>query len=173
MSGSVLVAYGSKRGSTRDVANAVAAALRGQGREVDVEPAGNVKGIGRYGGVVLGGSLYRGRWHRGARRFLKRQRGGLATVPVAVFAMGPRRNEEAAFERSRLQLERALAKTPEVEPTSTAVFGGVDREQGIDLRDWEAIRVWAEKIGAALDDQPTANVTLTTAVTSLSNVDVS
>jgi menaquinone-dependent protoporphyrinogen oxidase len=156
MSGSVLVAYGSRQGSTRDVAEAVGATLREQGREVDVEPAGKVKEIGRYEGVVLGGALYRGRWHRGARRLLKRQRGRLSTMPVAVFAMGPRRNEEVAFERSRLQLERALAKAPEVEPTSTAVFGGVDREKGIDLRDWEAIRAWAQKVGAALDDQPSA-----------------
>ena len=73
-------------------------------------------------------------------------------VRLAVFAMGPRRNEEAAFERSRVQLERALAKAPGVEPVSTAVFGGVDRERGIDLRDWEAVRAWAEKFGAALDD---------------------
>ena len=148
----VLVAYGSTRGSTREVAEAVAATLRERGHEVDVERAGRVKEIGRYEGVVLGGALYRGRWHRGARRFLKRQRRRLSTVSLAVFAMGPRRNEEVAFERARRQLERALAKAPEIEPASTAVFGGVDRERGVDLRDWEAIRVWAEKVGAALDD---------------------
>ena len=148
----VLVAYGSTRGSTREVAEAVAATLRERGHEVDVERAGWVKEIGRYEGVVLGGALYRGRWHRSARRFLKRQRRRLSTVSLAVFAIGPRRNEEVAFERARRQLERALAKAPEIEPASTAVFGGVDRERGVDLRDWEAIRVWAEKVGAALDD---------------------
>jgi len=152
MPGNVLVAYGSKRGSTRAVADAVAATLRAQGWVVDVEPAGTVKQVSRYDGVVLGGALYGGRWHRGARRLLKRQRRGLATKPVAVFAVGPRKNEQAAFERSRLQLERELGKAPEVEPAATAVFGGADRERGIDLRDWDAIRAWADKVGAALDD---------------------
>jgi menaquinone-dependent protoporphyrinogen oxidase len=118
MAARVLVAYGSKRGSTREVAEAVAATLREHGDEVDVEPAGRARELVGYDGVVLGGALYRGRWHGGARRFLKRQRRSLSTVPVAAFAMGPRRNEEAAFERSRLQLERALAKAPEVKPTS-------------------------------------------------------
>ena len=155
----VLVAYGSKRGSTREVAEAVAATLRELGDEIDVEPAGRVRGLVGYDGVVLGGALYRGRWHAGARRFLKRTRRSLSAVPVAAFAMGPRRDEEAAFERSRLQLERALAKAPEVEPVSTIVFGGVDRDQGIDLRDWDAIRAWAAKVGAALDDRRSANVT--------------
>ena len=150
MAGRVLVSYASKRGSTRDVAEAVATALREQGREVEVEPAAGVKAIGGFDGVVLGGALYRGRWHRGARRLLRRRRRDLSTVPVAVFAMGPRRNEEVAFERSRRQLERALAKAPEIEPITTAVFGGVDLQRGIDLRDWDAIHAWADSVGAAL-----------------------
>jgi menaquinone-dependent protoporphyrinogen oxidase len=169
----VLVAYGSRRGSTGEVAEAVAATLREHGHVVDVEPAGKARKAGAYDAVVLGGALYRGRWHRGARRFLKRERRRLASVPTAVYALGPRRDEAEAFERSRRQLERALAKAPEVEPASTAVFGGVDRERGIDLRDWGAIRAWTESFSACLDDQPSANVTLTTAVTSLRSVDVS
>ena len=147
----VLVAYASKRGSTREVADAVAAVLCEHGHEVDLEPAAKVKDSSAYDGVVLGGSLYRGRWHRGARRFLRRHRGRLVHVPIAVFALGPRRDGAEAFERSRRQLERALAKVPDVEPGATAVFGGVDRERGVDLRDWEAIRAWAESFGSGLD----------------------
>ena len=60
-----------------------------------------------------------------------------------------------------------------LEAVATAVFGGVDRERGIDFRDWDAIRTWAESFGARLEDQPSANVTFTTAVTSFRNVDVS
>lgn len=169
----VLVAYASKRGSTREVADAVAATLREHGCEVDLEPAAKVKDAEAYDGVVLGGALYRGGWHRGARRFLRRHRRRLARVPTAVLALGPRRDGAEAFERSRRQLERALAKVPDVEPVATAVFGGVDRERGIDFRDWDAIRTWAESFGARLEDQPSANVTFTTAVTSFRNVDVS
>jgi menaquinone-dependent protoporphyrinogen oxidase len=149
MAGSVLVAYATKRGSTREVAEAVAAALREQGSKVELAPVREVKSVDRFDAVVIGGALYSGRWR--ASRLLKRRRKALASKPVAVFAMGPRRNEEAAFERSSGQLRRSLAKVPEVEPVAISVFGGVDREKGIDIRDWDAIRAWAEEVGSRFD----------------------
>jgi len=152
MAGSVLVAHATKRGSTQEVAEAVAAALRERGLDVEVEPAARVEDVRAYDGVVIGGALYRGRWHRGARRLLKRQHAALATRPVAVFGMGPRRNEDEAFARSRGQLERALGSVVDVRPSAVAVFGGVDREKGVDLRDWDAIRAWADEFGTGLAD---------------------
>ena len=71
--------------------------------------------------------------------------------PVAVFGMGPRRHEQEAFDRSRNQLERALAKVPEVKPVSAETFGGVDRERRLDVRDWGAIRAWAAEVASAFD----------------------
>ena len=72
-------------------------------------------------------------------------------MPVAVFGMGPRRHEEEAFQRSRNQLERALAKVPEVKPVSAGTFGGVDRERRLDVRDWGAIRAWAAEVANAFE----------------------
>jgi menaquinone-dependent protoporphyrinogen IX oxidase len=83
---------------------------------------------------------------------LKRPRGALAAErPVAVFGMGPRRHEQEALERSRNQLERALAKVPEVKPVSAGSFGGVDRERRLDVRDWGAIRAWAAEVANTFD----------------------
>lgn len=147
---SVVVGYGTKRGSTREVAEAVAAVLREHGLVVDLLPAGKVEDVGAYDAAVLGGALYRGRWHRDARRLLKRQRKALAVMPVAVFGLGPRRDGDEALQRSRRQLERALAKVPEVEPLLIGCFGGVDREKQIDLRDRVAIRAWAVDAADAL-----------------------
>ncbi|MGD0167841.1 MAG: flavodoxin domain-containing protein [Gaiellaceae bacterium] len=151
MAGLVLVAYATKRGSTREVAEAIAATLREQGFDVSVEPAGKVrKDIERFDGVMIGGALYSGRWHHHALRLLKRLRKLPATKPVAVFGMGPRRTAEIAFERASKQLHRALAKVPEVEPVAVGVFGGADAKKGVDIRDWDAIRVWAEEVGEAI-----------------------
>jgi len=128
------------RGST------IASVGRSQGIEVEVRRGSQrISDVGQYAGVVVGGALYRGRLHRDARRFLKRHRQQLQAMPVFVFAMGPRRDEPPAFEKARRELDRALAKVPQVTPRAVAVFGGVDHDKGIDLRDWEAIRAWAER----------------------------
>lgn len=146
MAGSILVAYGSKMGSTREVAEAIAATLGGKGFEVELMDAGEVKEPARFGAVVIGGALYGGRWHSHARKLLKRLRKLLSPVPVAVFGMGPRRNEPLAFERARNQLRRELMRASEIEPSAFAVFGGVDAKKGIDIRDWDAIGAWAEEV---------------------------
>jgi menaquinone-dependent protoporphyrinogen oxidase len=161
MTGTTLVAYGTRHGSTREVAEAVADTLRGLGLEVDAIEAGHVPDLSAYGGVVLGGALYMGRWHPTALGFLERHRHALAVRPVAVFAMGPRTLEPSELEASRAQLGRALAKVPEVDPYAVAVFGGVvdpgslrfplNRMPASDARDWDAIEAWAVEIAPVLD----------------------
>jgi menaquinone-dependent protoporphyrinogen oxidase len=157
----VLVAYATKRGSTREVAEAVAATLSGQGLDVDVEPASSVASIASYDAVVLGGALYTGRWHRDARAFLERHRVALATREVAVFGMGPQTLDEQDVAGSRAQLDRALARMPEVVPVAVAIFGGVvdpdrlrfpfNRMPASDARDWDAIEAWAKEVAAAFE----------------------
>jgi menaquinone-dependent protoporphyrinogen oxidase len=156
----VLVAYATSHGSTREVANGVADTLRARGLDVEVEPAAEVDGLGGQDAVVLGGALYMGRWHRDARRFLKRHRDALATRPLAVFGMGPGTLEEGDVARSRAQLDRALAKQGELHPMSAAIFGGAvnpaelrfpfNHMPASDARDWEAIRAWAESVADGL-----------------------
>ena len=125
-----------------------------RGFAVELLPAGKVKDVDRYDGVVLGRALYRGRWHRDACRFLKRHRTALAAMPVAAVRPEPRRNEEEAFRHSRQPLERALSRVPEVRPLLIGSFGGVDREKQVDLRDWDAIRAWAAEVADTLETAP-------------------
>jgi menaquinone-dependent protoporphyrinogen oxidase len=151
MSG-VLVAYATKNGSTKAVAEAIAAELEGTGTTVDVRPARAAREpvTGR-DLVVLGGAIYSGRWHRDARRFLSQHRRDLAGVPIVVFGMGPREDRPESWQRARAQLDHALAKQSWLRPAAVAVFGGVDpparsdRHARRDLRDWTAIRNWARQ----------------------------
>ena len=53
----VLVAYATRRGSTREVAADVARVIRQSGVEVEISPAREVKSLDRYRAVVLGGAL--------------------------------------------------------------------------------------------------------------------
>lgn len=160
MTTSVLVAYATKKGSTREVAEAVAATLEQHGLHVETRPAADVSDLDGYDGVVLGGALYTGRLHADARWFLGRHREALAKMPFAVFAMGPRTLAASDVAGSRQQLDHALAKVPEVEPVSAAIFGGVldpakqhfplNRMPACDARDWDLICGWAEAVAVDL-----------------------
>lgn len=153
----VLVAYATKHGSTREVAEAIAATLCEQGVAVDVAAAGETCDVTAYSGVVLGGALYMGRLHPDACRFAERHSTALGLMPLAVFAMGPKRLEDDDVAGARKQLDVALDKLP-ISPQLVAIFGGVldptklrfpwKRLPASDARDWDAIRSWAEDAGA-------------------------
>lgn len=158
---SILVAYATKKGSTREVAEAIAVTLAEQGHGVDVRAADEVRTLDAYSGVVLGGALYTGRWHGDARDFLERHWNALERMPLAVYAMGPKTLEEADVAGSRDQLDAALAKTPTVTPTLVAIFGGVvdpknlrfpfNRLTASDARGWDAIRRFAEQAASLFE----------------------
>ena len=159
----ILVAHASRHGSTREVAEAVAGALRTLGCSVDVMPAAEVGMLRGYAGVVLGGALYTGRLHKDARRFLARHREALAGRALAIFALGPRTLEAADVAGSRAQLDRALHAVPELHPVSVAIFGGVidpeklrfpfKRMPASDARDWAAIDAWAAELAGRFAPQ--------------------
>ncbi len=146
----VLVVHASRHGSTSEVAARVADRLRALGHDVELRRARERAPAAGYQLVVVGGSLYSGRWHADARRFLSKHRDELATTPVAVFAMGPRRDEPEAWASSRAQLDRALAKVSWLRPATVAVFGGKDPKpkHGVmrDIRDWAAIDAWVDAL---------------------------
>ena len=151
----ILVAYATKNGSTREVAEAIGAVALAEGADVEVAPAHSVDGpVTGADLIVLGAPIYSGRWHRDAHRFLKRHRRELADVPVAVFALGPRRDEEEAWQHSWEQLHRALAKRAWLHPVSVELFGGADPARRSlatrrDLRDWTVVRAWTRNVLAS------------------------
>jgi len=154
----LLLAYATKHGSTQEVAKSISETLAASGHEVDVRAAADVRDLGGYDGVILGGALYMGRWHGDAVGFLERHRHALATIPIAVFARGPHTLADADVAGSRAQLDRGLAKVPDVSPSAVAIFGGVvnpttlrfplSKMHASDARDWQAIAAWAKDVAA-------------------------
>jgi menaquinone-dependent protoporphyrinogen oxidase len=147
-----LVAFASRHGSTEEVAVSIAAQLHAAGHHVELLPARRVRDLGDYDAIVLGGALYCGRWHRDARRLLKRYRRQHSGQPLAIFALGPRTLDGADLAASRAQLEAALAHAPGVAPLLVTVFGGVvdparlrfplNRMPACDALDRQAVSEW-------------------------------
>ena len=85
----VLVVYGSKRGGTAGLAEMIGDALVADGLTVDVRPAQQAGSPTGYDGVIVAGALYAFRWHRDARRFVRRNAAVLHGLPVWLVASGP------------------------------------------------------------------------------------
>ncbi len=151
MSVPVLIAYATTHGSTEEVAEAVALALREKQTRAEVRPARKIADLSAYRLVVLGAPLYSGKWHRDAHRFLKNNQEALSHLPVAMFALGPRSPQvEGGWPRCQVQLDRALAKYSWLTPVSVELFGGADppkkNKVRRDQRDWAAIREWTASL---------------------------
>jgi menaquinone-dependent protoporphyrinogen oxidase len=165
----VLVAYGTKHGATRAIAEAIGKTLSAAGLEVDVQQARRVGSIERYRAVVLGSAVYARRWRADALRLLRRSE--LGERDVWLFSSGPVGESKGDPE----QLER-LTKPKRVQQIAAeigarehVVFGGMVAEDAgfirrkmarrippelRDLRDWDVIETWARSIAVTLTHQP-------------------
>jgi menaquinone-dependent protoporphyrinogen oxidase len=124
MGASVLVAYATRSGSTREFAEAIAAALREYNLAVDIQLMKSVASLAGYRAVVLGAPLILNRWHKDARRFLSRHQAALEQRPTAVFALGPGHHVEKEWQGVLEQLNNTLRKFPRFNPIAIEVFGG-------------------------------------------------
>lgn len=120
MAALVLVAHATRSDAIEDAAAAVAAVLREHGAAVEIREARSLPELDAYIAVIVGAPVRRGHWHRDARRMLEQHRGALAGLPVAAFEIGARGTEA--------QLERDLARVPEVAPVAIGAFAEQDRE---------------------------------------------
>jgi menaquinone-dependent protoporphyrinogen oxidase len=166
MSDSILVGYATRYGSTQEVAETIATTLRESGLSADLRLLREVKTLAEYSAVVLGAPLFMFRWHNDALRFLSRHHDALTERPVAVFALGPVHDphDEEEWQSSWAQLKKELAKFPWFTPTALEMFGGrydpaklrfplkmfTGDEPASDIRDWGAIRAWADSLPAKL-----------------------
>jgi menaquinone-dependent protoporphyrinogen oxidase len=171
MSTSVLVGFATRYGSTQEVAEVVAAALRESGLEAKVEPMKRVHTLEGHSAVVLGAPLYIGSWPADAKHFLTEHQAALSQRPLAVFALGPLSVDENEMQGARAQLDKELAKYPALKPVEVALFAGkfdpktlrfpdsllmvlpanpLHGRPASDQRDWTAIRAWAGNLAAKL-----------------------
>jgi menaquinone-dependent protoporphyrinogen oxidase len=165
-----LVAYASKRGSTREIGEAIAEELRRSGLDVDCRPAADVVAVGPFDAVVLGSAVYMKRWQGDAKHFLRRHSAELSKLPFWVFSSGPVGDPGQDPDPAWLEPPRILERAQQLGVRDHVVFGGrvpaephgpIERAmvkgtpaEWADRRDWEEIRAWAAGIASALAHLP-------------------
>ena len=152
-----LVAYGSKMGGTEGLAEMVGSALVDEGFEVIVADARAVQSVVDYDVVVLGGALYATRWHKEARRFVKRHEADLKKRKVWLFSSGPL--DDSALEDEIPPVGHVRKAMDAVGARGHMTFGGrllpdaegfpasaMAKENAGDWRDESHVRSWVAGI---------------------------
>jgi menaquinone-dependent protoporphyrinogen oxidase len=167
-----LVAYASKYGATKGIAERIADVLRTHGLEVEVRPVKDVGDVTGYDAFVIGSAAYYFSWLKEATAFVRRNRAVLASRPVWLFSSGPL-GAATTDAKGRDVRESTVPKqiaelTTVIAPRDHRVFfGALDRgklgfldrlivsmpaipfSEG-DFRDWADIQTWAEGIAKEL-----------------------
>ncbi|MBE0475621.1 MAG: hypothetical protein IBX62_00765 [Coriobacteriia bacterium] len=176
MAGRVLVAYESRGGATREVAEAVARVLLEEGLEPDVRSVRDRLRFSDYDGYVLGAPVRIGRWAPRMKKFVADGAAAMRGKPVAVFAVGasfappdeetaadPEKAANAADYADKCR-ERVHRWCDRLEPVAFATFPGVMRPEAFprllrrttrnlpvrDARDWDEIGAWAREVAGKL-----------------------
>lgn len=176
----ILVAYASRHGATKGIAERIAQTLQGDGLDVTLRTVEDVGAVDPYDAFVIGSAAYMGSWLRPASTFVRRHREILAARPVWLFSSGPI-GAETVDAKGRDQIEAATPKEFEefhgtIQPRDQRVFFGAydpdaapsglaerlmggfmrlapaarDALPAGDFRDWAAIEAWAGEIARAL-----------------------
>jgi menaquinone-dependent protoporphyrinogen oxidase len=161
MGARVLVAYATKHGSTREIAEEIGRVLRDAGLDTTVAPARDVVDLAPFDAVVLGSALYAAHWQRDANRFVTRNLAALQQRAVWLFSSGPL---DRSADAGTLPAAPSVAITTDpIGARGHRTFGGrlLADTPGLDphlllthpvgdFRDWDAIRGWAGGIAAEL-----------------------
>jgi menaquinone-dependent protoporphyrinogen oxidase len=179
----VLVAYASRHGSTKGIAERIAAGLRDAGLSADAKPVDQVRELDRYDAFVIGSAAYMFHWLRQATTFVKRHQSPLSQRPVWLFSSGPL-GTELVDEEGRDILEATRPKefaelSALIHPRGDRVFFGAwdpdappvgfgerllrlmpatkEATPAGDFRDWPAIDAWATEIASHLRSRERAD----------------
>lgn len=166
MNGRVLVGYATRTGSTVGVAEQIGKTLAERGFAVDVKPLRERPALDEYDAAVLGSAINGGAWVPEAMSYLESNADMLRKMPVAAFCVHSMnggadekqtRKRTAYLDKVRAVLPLTdegffLGKGPDPEDTSLIArwafkaFGGSGEG---DMRDWDKIRGWAEKVAVS------------------------
>lgn len=160
---SVLVAYATKYGSTKGVAERVAETLKAAGLGVELQPIEQAHDVTGFDAFVIGSAVYAFHWLKPAVRFVEQNQGRLAACPVWLFSVGPLGPKTGPPPKAAHEVEHisgivgARGHAIFYGALDVSMLRGADRLSGQfmksfngDWRDWQEIEAWAAKIAQDL-----------------------
>ena len=166
----ILVTYGTKYGSTAEIAARIGQRFTDAGFDTDVLHANFGIDIAKYDGLVVGSPMYAGTWLPDPSLLLVVNKEHVATLPIALFSVGmidvkhpgKLRHEHDAW------IEKAfIDEGIELNVVATGVFNGSYTLRNLpwwmrliesimritprgDHRDWQLIERWADESAQAM-----------------------
>ncbi|HEX4921821.1 MAG TPA: flavodoxin domain-containing protein [Candidatus Bathyarchaeia archaeon] len=174
----VLVAYASKYGSTKGIAEFIGEKLGKRGMGADVRDVSTVMVLGEYDAFVIGSAVFMGHWMKEAKQFVSQNRSFLSTRPVWIFSSGPTGTSETDKKGRNLRKVSGPTEIGELReslnPRDHHVFFGAfhpDQMKGAmgffgrmapkedqgDFRNWTEIEAWTNSIADSLSVEPKAS----------------
>ena len=171
----VLICYGTRYGSTAEVANAMAKAAIRLGVPVDIvnlKESSPPSDISDYSLIVIGSGIRAGQWTGAPLQFMKNNLDELAKKKVALFVVCGYAASDDKCGQAQIDYLDTIAKDVGLSPTSTGLFGGVfdmtkynfvvrklvkgiikkelppgaEVPEKIDYRDWNQITQWMTEL---------------------------
>jgi len=170
----VLVTYGSRYGSTKEIAEFMAETIKEMGHGVDLHEASKApSSIDEYDVVLIGSGIQIGKWKNTALKFLKKHQKALREKKTGlfvsyVFSMYPDKVDE-----SRKKFLVDIADKYRLEPAGLGLFGscldftgkkglkyritvnimkkdlaemGIEYDETYEFRDWPRIKEWTNEM---------------------------
>lgn len=161
---SVLIAYYSKTGSTKEIAEEIGKILVARGFQTEIKDLTAIQELGSHCAVIVGAPINGFRWVPEAEKFIDDHKSQLEKIQTAYFMVSYLLKTGRDSLRNKMlgTLNKAKATVP---PVSTGYFGGkvgsdfpaiarlmfgVKKGAPLDVRDWDEIRVWAEALATKL-----------------------
>ncbi|TMR04237.1 flavodoxin [Actinomadura soli] len=164
----ILVGYATAHGSTRSIAERIAAVLIRHGVDAEARLMDEVNDAGGYEAFVLGSAVHGHAWLTEAIDFVTRQHDVLAGRPVWLFSVGMPAALRGPWRRYGPQEEALLADElhKRLGARDHRLFSGVFRREHVpftghvickvlglrygDYRDWTEIETWAAAVAREL-----------------------
>ncbi|MBI5230739.1 MAG: flavodoxin domain-containing protein [Coriobacteriales bacterium] len=150
----VLIAYATRTGATREVAETIADELRRHGLTADVREYADASDPEGYEAIILGSGVRMRRIYKEADRYMAENASTLIDSPTALFTVSltPVVDSRHGEERSKALLERIEECHPAVTPFSAAAFPGVFRPELLSAGEREILRIMGAKEGDYIDE---------------------